>query len=736
MYLTLTPHLDNGEGEPSFTHRLTLANGEKFALDRAMFFAGRPALALVGHIFYILRNAPPAALLEHWARYPSLPVRKLTCRMRTQLRRSQGGAAWQQLCVSHTAKAQFLFELNDDTVRLRLLARSERDQSMWAWTGVDWVRNPPLPENKDKPQVLEDPRLDAAVQWLRRLDWFTPEPGLWSGDANELFLNSLANAWPDKPQEAEYMGNIAFQHLFLAPRQLRPRLLVKGSGIDWFSVSAEWEQEGLKLTPADLQRLATATGRFVKLPDAGWLELDTKAVEQAHETMADLGLDSLSAIPQQIGLEQAAALSEDTLKRFGDSPEGKVLRQKLADFEGIPQVKLPASIIAEMRPYQQEGFNFLCHLTKCRLGGILADDMGLGKTLQTLAWLAWVQEQAGSQRCPALVICPASVLHNWRREAEKFTPHLKVLVLESGAARHALRRQIPQHNLIVTNYALLRRDWEALQKFEFCAVILDEAQFIKNPSAQITQSVKQLKATQRLALTGTPLENRLLDLWSITDFVQPGYLGNQDHFSETYEPKGEGEAGQTAQRIARRRLSAKMRPLMLRRLKRQVAQDLPERIEERRDCELGEEQRKLYLAELRRSREQVMKTVAEKGSGQEPDSCARCPHPPAPDLLPSPTRGQRLRLRQDGNLDGIAGAAARRRPESAGVQPVCPDAQAPGGRMRPAPDTHPRPHGRNQGTTAGGSDFSGRPQRRGLFVEPPRGRHGSEPHHRQLRGAL
>ena len=203
------------------------------------------------------------------------------------------------------------------------------------------------------------------------------------------------------------------------------------------------------------------------------------------------------------------------------------------------------------------------------------------------------------------------MLHNWRREANRFTPHLKVLVLESGAARHNLRKQIPQHDLIVTNYALLRRDLEELQKFPFRAMILDEAQFIKNPGAQVTQSVKQLKSEHRLALTGTPLENRLLDLWSIADFIQPGYLGNQDQFGETYEPRGEN--AESAQRIARKKLSAKLRPLLLRRLKKHVAKDLPERIEQRRDCQLGEEQRKLYLAELRRSREQVMKTVAEKG---------------------------------------------------------------------------------------------------------------------------
>jgi len=408
------------------------------------------------------------------------------------------------------------------------------------------------------------------------------------------------------------LGNPAFHRLFLAPRQLRPRLIVKGSGIDWLAVSAEWEAEGLKLTTADLQRLQTATGRFVKLPDAGWLELDTKTVEQAHETMADLGLENLSATPQRVGLGQAAHLDENGLSRFAESAEAKELRQRLQNFAGIPKITLPSGVRAELRPYQKEGFDFLCHLSETKLGGILADDMGLGKTLQTLVWLAWLRERHGKQSKPALVICPASVLHNWRRESERFTPQLKVLVLESGADRHNLRRQIPQYDLIVTNYALLRRDLEALQKFAFSAVILDEAQFIKNPAAQVTQSVKQLKATQRFALTGTPLENRLLDLWSITDFIQPGYLGSQEHFHQTYEPRAEDNAAAT-QRIARRRLSAKLRPLLLRRLKQQVAKDLPDRIEERRDCELGETQRKLYLAELRRSREQVMQTVAEKG---------------------------------------------------------------------------------------------------------------------------
>jgi superfamily II DNA or RNA helicase len=609
----LTPHLEQVEDTLMFLPRLRLPGGPELDLREAQFFAGQPALVAVQHTFYLLRNPPVPELLASLVRDPGVPVRRLSHRLLTHLRKTAPalGEDWDSLCTVHTARPQFIFELEGETVRLRLLAVSERDQSRWQWNGHEWQRQDPPATAPDRPDVLDDPRLDQAVGWLRRLDWFTPEPGLWVGDANDQFLSALAVAWPDRPAGADYLANPAFQRLFLQPRQLKPKIIVQGSGIDWFAVSAAWEQEGLKLTRADLERLATANSRFVKLPDSGWVQLDLEAVRQAQETMADLGLEGLSALPQKVDMVQAVHLGEEGLTRFADLPETRALRERLANFRGVAAVPLPAGVTATLRPYQKEGFDFLCHLARVKLGGILADDMGLGKTLQTLAWLAWLKEQHPKKPKPFLVICPASVLHNWRREAEKFTPHLKVLVLESGPARHNLRKQIPHYDLIVTNYALLRRDLEALKKFAFRAVILDEAQFIKNPAAQVSQSVKQLQAEHRLALTGTPLENRLLDLWSIVDFVNPGYLGTQQQFVETYEPGGEN--AEWNRRMARRKLSAKLRPILLRRLKKQVAQDLPERIEERRDCELTEDQRKLYLAELRRSREQVLQTVQEKG---------------------------------------------------------------------------------------------------------------------------
>jgi SNF2 family DNA or RNA helicase len=611
--ISLAPHLENGDKELSFTHRFALPGGENHSVGDAKFFNHQPPLALVGNTFFLLRNAPPPRVLKYLAHKPSVPVRKLSHRLLLHLRKTQAnhGVDWEQLCVTHKAGPQFVFELLDDTVRLRLLAKSQRDQSVWFWNGNEWVANDAKKRPHDKPEILDDARLEPATQWLRKLDWFTPEPGLWIGDANENFLGSLAEAWASRPGDSEFLGNGAFHRLFLTPRQLKPKLIVKGSGIDWLSVSAEWEAEGLKLSKADLERLAAATGRFVKLPNSGWVELDTAAVQGAHEAMADMGVDGLIAVPQKVGLENVAHLDDNEFSRFADSPEAKELRKRVSEFKGVPSVGLPKTLQAELRPYQKDGFDFLAHLVQIRLGGILADDMGLGKTLQTLTWLAWLKEQNKKNPKPSLVICPASVLHNWRREAERFTPDMKVLVLESGAARHNLRKQIPQHDLIVTNYALLRRDLEELQKFAFRAVILDEAQFIKNPGAQVTQSVKQLKCEHKMALTGTPLENRLLDLWSIVDFIQPGYLGNQEQFLETYEPRGENAGSE--QRIARRRLSAKLRPLLLRRLKKHVAKDLPDRIEERRDCPLGDEQRKLYLAELRRSRDQVMKAVETQG---------------------------------------------------------------------------------------------------------------------------
>ena len=279
-------------------------------------------MSLIGSEVFLLRDAPSQEVLGSWVKMEKAPVSKLTHRLLTKLRKisSTNGINWEQLCKTHKATPQFVFELASDTVRLKLLAKSESDKSLWEWNGHEWIRQKSANQKANKPEVVDDDRLELAVDWLQRLDWFTPEPGLWVGDANPLFLESLHAAWPDKP-EAEYLGDEGFKRLFLQPKRLKPKLIVRGSGIDWLSVSAEWEEEGMKLTERDLQQLAGASGNFVNLPDAGWVQLDQKAVQDAQEAMADLGVDGLSALEQKIGIEQAAHLDEDGLAKFVPSEE-------------------------------------------------------------------------------------------------------------------------------------------------------------------------------------------------------------------------------------------------------------------------------------------------------------------------------------------------------------------------------------------------------------------------------
>jgi hypothetical protein len=340
----LVPHLENHAKQLSFTHRLKLPDGDIEPLESVQFFTLQPPLVLVANDFYVLRHAPSPEVLEHWAITPSVPVSKLSHRLLGHLRRNHSGNGfnWDKLCTIHSAKPEFKFELLEDIVHLRLTARSSKDHSVWLWQGHEWVLDPPAKRPSAKPEILDDPRLEPAVQWLKTLDWFSPEPGLWTGDANENFLGALALAWAKKPHEADYLGNPAFQRLFLQSRQLKPKVIVKGSGIDWLSVSAEWEVEGLRLTKKDLEQLAAATSRFVKLPNAGWVELDTAAVQEAHETMAGIGVDGLVPIAQKIGLEQIAHLDESGLEKFGASPQARALRERLKEFSGVPDMSIPA----------------------------------------------------------------------------------------------------------------------------------------------------------------------------------------------------------------------------------------------------------------------------------------------------------------------------------------------------------------------------------------------------------
>jgi len=308
----------------------------------------------------------------------------------------------------------------------------------------------------------------------------------------------------------------------------------------------------------------------------------------------------------------AASLADVEEQSYGlfSLTGGKELRelgQKLKNFTGIQDVALPVNLRAELRHYQQQGLNWLQFLREYQFSGILADDMGLGKTVQTLAHLL-LEKQSGRMTSPCLIIAPTSLMSNWRREAERFTPDLKVLTLQ-GADRKQSFDKIDDYDLVLTTYPLLPRDEEALLKRGYHYLILDEAQTIKNPTSLAAQLVRRIKTNHRLCLTGTPMENHTGELWAQFDFLMPGFLGDNTSFRKRYrtpiEVYGDNEQ--------RSRLSRRLAPFMLRRTKQEVADELPPKTEIIRSVPLHPKQAALYESIRLTMEKKVREAIAEKG---------------------------------------------------------------------------------------------------------------------------
>ncbi len=283
------------------------------------------------------------------------------------------------------------------------------------------------------------------------------------------------------------------------------------------------------------------------------------------------------------------------------------LGRKLREFSGVTPVPPPAGLHAELRPYQQDGLNWLQFLREYQLGGVLGDDMGLGKTLQALAHIL-AEKEAGRADRPSLVVAPTSLMFNWRREAARFTPDLRVLVLH-GPDRAAHFDNINEYDLVLTTYALLPRDSAVLVQCQFHLLILDEAHFIKNPKAQATQVVHKLVARHRLALTGTPMENHLGELWSLFHFLVPGLLGSEAQFKRVFRNPIE----KYNDTLCRDALARRIAPFLLRRTKAEVAQDLPAKTDIPRTCELVGAQRDLYETIRATMQDKVRTAIAEQG---------------------------------------------------------------------------------------------------------------------------
>lgn len=283
------------------------------------------------------------------------------------------------------------------------------------------------------------------------------------------------------------------------------------------------------------------------------------------------------------------------------------LGKKLNDFDGIKITSPPRGLKVELRHYQQLGLDWLQFLREYQFGGILADDMGLGKTVQTLAHLLHEKEQ-GRLTQPCLIIAPTSLMSNWRREAEQFTPELKVLILQ-GSDRRQHFDKIEQHDLILSTYPLLVRDEETLLQQNFHYLVLDEAQVVKNPKAKAAKVIRQIKCNHRLCLTGTPMENHLGELWALFDFLMPGFLGDSRQFTTLFRSPIEKYRNLEQQQ----RLSRRVAPFMLRRTKGEVASELPAKTEIIRSVTLGSHQAALYESIRIAMDKKVRKAIASKG---------------------------------------------------------------------------------------------------------------------------
>ena len=366
---------------------------------------------------------------------------------------------------------------------------------------------------------------------------------------------------------------------------------------DWFELNVDvFVGDGTALTPKELAALLQSSGRYAEV--RGKL-FDVEALRQRRTLLAELN------DRRRTGMAALVALHDEIHEAFGDvalPEEVEALRERLRNFGGIASVEPPQAVASTLRDYQRRGLDFLDYLRSFKFGGVLADEMGLGKTLQVIAQLLHRKEVDGP--APALVIAPTSVTHTWENEIARFAPTLTTLRLQSGAERAQRYGELENYDVVITSYALARLDAEQLERFTFRTLILDEAQNAKNPSSQIAKVVRNLRAEHRLALTGTPVENSLRDLWSIFAFVEPGLLGSETSFRRRFEnPIAEGDE------VAAHQLRSRLEPFVLRRTKEDVARELPERTEQVIECDLSPLQRRLYRGIAEAARRDVIAQI-------------------------------------------------------------------------------------------------------------------------------
>ncbi|HEY5746700.1 MAG TPA: SNF2-related protein [Chryseolinea sp.] len=375
--------------------------------------------------------------------------------------------------------------------------------------------------------------------------------------------------------------------------------------IDWFDIHAKIRFGEFEIPFKDLRKLILRKKVEFKLPNG-----EIAIIPEAWLTKyADL-----FALSETDGDNEKPVLRKHHLNLVKELEEGNLAKVHLSEklrslnsFSGIKNYPPPQGFEGELRPYQKAGYNWLRFLNEYRLGGCLADDMGLGKTVQTLSMLQ-AEKEIGSG--PTLLIMPTSLIYNWEMEASKFTPGLRLLNY-TGTMRNKDVRRFEKYDLVLTSYGITRLDVELLREFYFNYVILDESQVIKNPTSNIAKAVRELKSRHKLVLTGTPIENTTMDLWSQMSFINPGILGTQTYFRNEFQNPIEKKNDEARSK----KLHSVIKPFILRRHKSQVATELPEKVENIQYCSMTTEQERRYEEVKAHYREKIFKLIEQEGLG-------------------------------------------------------------------------------------------------------------------------
>ena len=506
-------------------------------------------------------------------------------------------------------KPRFELKANGDLIdaRVRLYVRYE-DQEFDV--PPDDFPSPlaflPPKSGKGRPRVV---RRDvgaemAGIQALLNQNFEVSESGEELVASGDDALAFWTNGIGELPEDWDRFIPDDLVDVTIRDESVTPQMRVS-SGVDWLNLDMTFEAGGAVVREEELRACLEHGRRLVRLEDGSYAPIDPEKVGDVLTRMAEIY--ATAGMKDKLPLSQAGRV-QDLLKIVANakvSASAKSLFAKIEDIDEIPSIPKPRTLKADLRPYQKDGFSWLVFLHELNSGGILADDMGLGKTVQAIALLLWAKTK--EKRKLNLVVAPTSVVPNWEREISKFAPGLKTVVWQ-GANRSQREPELEKADVMITSYALLRRDEELLQSLDLRYVILDEAQHIKNPMSQTARSAKKLSSERRLALTGTPIENRLSELWSIFDFVSPGLLGRLKTFEERVaRPIDRGDI-ETAQR-----LRATIKPFVMRRVKSDVAKDLPDKIEQEMIVPLADEQAKLYKQILRQVRKSVLSEVEKQG---------------------------------------------------------------------------------------------------------------------------